>query len=253
MSARAVVTGGSRGLGAAIARALAADGFTVRLTYQSRADDAQRVVAEIERAGGTATCAPLDLGDLRGVEEFARECAAGEPTVLVNNAGDVLRAPVPDVGTEELTRSLAINCTAPYLLARAVAPGMTARGGGTIVNISTILAVVGGQDRVAYTTSKAALIGLTKALAVELAPAVRVNAVLPGLFATDLNAGLLADEQRLRAITDRVPLGRLGTVEELAGLVAFLASPGGAYVTGVAWEVDGGVLARIALPMGDPR
>lgn len=234
---RAVVTGGSGGLGGAICDALAADGFEVVTTYHRN------------RPKGEAVA--LDLADLDAVAAFGAETAAWQPDVLVNCAGEVTREGLATVSRAAVLHALAVNCLAPLELSRALAPGMRERGGGSIVNVGTILSAVGGHDRVAYSTSKAALIGMTKALAVELAPQVRVNALLTGLFDTSMNAALTADPERLAAVTARIPLGRLGTPEEFASVVTLLARPG--YVTGAVWEVDGGVLARIPLPMGDNR
>lgn len=259
----AVVTGGSGGLGAAICRALASAGFDVCLTYHRSADAAVAVVRGLEATGATAEAVALDLGDMDAVAAFGAERggrggrsggrSGGRVTVLVNCAGEVLRIRGEDLTPAQMSGSMTLNCLAPFALTMALVPGMRTLGGGLVLNVGSVLASVGAHDRVAYTTSKAALVGLTRSLAVELAPTVRVNALLPGLFATDMNAGLLADEAALGEVADRIPLRRLGRPEELAAVVAFLAGPGGAYVTGVAWEVDGGLLARIALPAGDGR
>lgn len=257
----AVVTGGSGDLGAAICRALAGAGFDVCLTYHRSADAAAAVVRAVEAAGGAAEAVALDLGDLDAVAAFGAEQGEGGvrggrgaiPSVLVNCAGEVLRIRGQDLTPAQMSGSMTLNCLAPFTLTMALLPGMRALGGGLVLNVGSVLASVGAHERVAYTTSKAALVGLTRSLAVELAPTVRVNALLPGLFATEMNAGLLADEAALAEVAGRIPLRRLGQPEELAALVAFLAGPGGVYVTGVAWEVDGGLLARIALPAGDGR
>lgn len=255
MRPTAVVTGGSGGLGAAVCHALARDGFDLCLTYREGEQAAAKVAAAARAAGADAETACLDLHDLDAVAAFgARLAASGTPVaVLVNCAGEVLRSPAPAVSRRRFLDSLAINCLAPFELAMALAPGMRERGDGAIVNVGTILSEAGGHERVAYSASKAALVGLTKALAVELAPQIRVNALLAGLFETNMNAALLADVEALRAVGDRIPLRRLGAPEEFAAVVAFLAGPGGRYVTGAAWEVDGGALARIPLPMGDAR
>lgn len=234
---RAIVTGGSGGLGAAIRAVLAADGHEVLTTFHRN------------RAAGEAVA--LDLADLDAVAAFGPQAAAWRPDVLVNCAGEVTREGLATLSRQAVLHAMAVNCLAPLELTRAVAPGMRERGQGSIVNVGTILSAVGGHDRVAYSTSKAALIGMTKALAVELAPEVRVNALLTGLFDTAMNAVLTADPDLLAAVTARIPLGRLGAPEEFAAVVALLARPG--YVTGAVWEVDGGVLARIPLPMGDNR
>jgi 3-oxoacyl-[acyl-carrier protein] reductase len=249
----AIVTGGSRGLGAAIAGGLARDGYHVHLTFRTREDRAKDVIASLKRNGGSAECSPLDLNDLDAVADFAERLCSVEvtPKVLVNCAAELVNLPFEDTEVKMFVGSLIVNCVAPFLLSQRLGQKMRDNGGGSIVNVSSVLAVVGGHDRVAYTTSKAALIGLTKALAVELSPSVRVNAILPGLFVTDMNASLLGDEQRLGEVARHIPLRRLGSPEEFAEVATFLAGPRSGYVTGAIWEVDGGVLSRSSLPSGD--
>lgn len=240
-------------MGAAISRRLARSGYHVCLTYRTRGDSAAAVVEDIRGGGGSADMHAVDLSDTEAVDEFGSYvCSLGTPpSVLVNCAGEVLRSTLQETNLDQFLRSLTVNCVAPFVLARRIGPAMRANGGGSIVNIASVLGSAGGQGRVAYTTSKAAVIGMTKALAVELSPSVRVNALLPGLFATDMNAALLEDRDMLVAVTDRIPLHRLGDADELAEVAVFLAGPASSYVTGAAWEVDGGALARISLPVAD--
>lgn len=250
---RAVVTGGSRGLGAAICERLGRCGYHVHLTYRTSEDKAKEVIAAIEAAGGSADGSVLELSDLAAVDEFARGVggSADPPSVLVNCAGEVLRLPFEDTDVDSFLGSLTVNCVAPFVLAQRFGQAMRDNGGGSILNVSSVLGQTGGQDRVAYTTSKAAIIGLTKALAVELSPSVRVNALLPGLFTTEMNATLLEDEGKMAEVQRHIPLQRLGSPEEFADVATFLAGSGSSYVTGATWEVDGGVLTRISLPIGD--
>jgi NAD(P)-dependent dehydrogenase (short-subunit alcohol dehydrogenase family) len=243
----AIVTGASGGLGAAIAERLARDGHRVILTYGSD----ERAVALAARLPG-ATAHRLPLHDLEAVQQFGGQMAAEHDTVhaLVCCAGRLDRNGLQDVTADELMTSFAINCAAPVLLARALlAPLRTARG--SIVNVTSVTAQVAGRNRVSYTASKAALVGVTRALALELAPDVRVNALLPGLFDTQMNVPLKADPQLEDATLSRIPMRRLGGPEEFAGTVAWLISEDAAYVTGVAFAVDGGLLMRTPLPAGD--
>lgn len=170
-------------------------------------------------------------------------------SVLVNCAGQIFRGSVKDTTTAAFRHQLEVNVVAPFMLTREL---VSALEGGSVVNVASISSVTGMVDRSAYISSKAAIAGLTLALATELGPHVRVNAVLAGILATPMNDGLLADPSMVSQVADRIPLGRLGDGADIAGVIRFLGSDEARYVTGALWEVDGGVLARTSLPAGDP-
>jgi NAD(P)-dependent dehydrogenase (short-subunit alcohol dehydrogenase family) len=246
----ALVTGGSGGIGAAVCRRLVADGYRVFFTYNSNSAVAEAVMASNVGVAGTR----LDLGDLQAVEEAGAQLAAEVPgiRVMVHCAGELPKTTWQETSSEVFVRCFTVNCASAFVLARQLAPAMIRAKGGSVVLVSSVLANVGAQARSAYAASKAALLGLTRALAVELAPEVRVNAVLPGVIATHLVGSLMADAERLAATERRIPLGHLGSAEDCADAVAFLAGPKSKYVTGATLVLDGGILSRSPLPAADP-
>ena len=214
----ALVTGASRGIGRA-------------------------VVVRFEQLGARVlapTRAELDLTDAAAVEAYA--AALDEPVdILVNNAGINPLAGIDELTDDALAETLAVNLTAPLRLCRALAPGMAARGYGRIVNVSSVWTVVGRARRLPYTVSKTGLDGLTRALAVELAPrGVLVNAVAPGIVATELTRQNNTPGQ-IAALVGQIPLGRLAAADELAEVIAFLASERNSYITGQVLLCDGGL------------
>lgn len=249
----ALVIGGSRGLGAECALALAARGYAIALSYKAN-DAAARAVCDGALAAGAAFARSfaVDLSDPDSCAAAVDATIAelGPPRCVVHSAGEVLRASVDDTDVASFAHMLRVNCTSAYAVSRIASRAMR-QAGGSITLLSSVIGPFGVRDRVAYAASKSGLIGLSKALAVELAPAVRVNAVMLGTFATDMNTALMRDQAALDTLTARVPLARLGTAEEVGRVVAFLADEA-AFVTGAVWEVDGGVTARLATPTGDP-
>jgi NAD(P)-dependent dehydrogenase (short-subunit alcohol dehydrogenase family) len=241
-----IVTGGSQGIGAAVARLAAARGHTVALTYQSNRALADAVVADIARAGGTAIAVQAEMADEAAILALFQTVdeTFGPLTTLVNNAG----GPGPtlkldDVTSAVLDQVLAVNVRAPFLLIReAVARMATDRGGkgGAIVNVSSRASTLGGAGEwVHYAASKGALDSLTVGAAKELAPrGIRVNAVSPGLIETDLHAraGL---PDRLTRLVGGVPFGRTGSAQEVAEAVLWLASDAASYVSGAIVPVSG--------------
>jgi NAD(P)-dependent dehydrogenase (short-subunit alcohol dehydrogenase family) len=236
----ALVTGAGRGIGRAAALALAAAG--AELVLVSRTPSELAVVArEIEHAGGRARTLRLDVTDSGAV----RQAFGGLETldILVNNAGLNRPQPFLEVDEETLDRLLGLNVRAAFLVAQAAARRMVAAGsGGVIVNMSSQMGHVGsGRDRTVYVMTKHAIEGLTKAMAVELAPQrVRVVAIAPTFVDTPLTRPFFADPEFRRWVLGHIPLGRLGTVDEVAAAIVFLASPAASLVTGSSLLADGG-------------
>ena len=241
-----VVTGGSRGIGAATVRLAAGRGYAVALTYRERADEAQRVVADVEAAGGRATAICADVADEAAMQAaFATADALGPLTLLVNNAGivgDVGR--VEDVQVAMLERLVRINVVGAFIAAReAVRRMSTKRGGrgGSIVNVSSGASQLGSPNVwVHYAATKGALDTMTIGLAKEVAgEGIRVNAVRPGIIDTDIHAG--RPPGQLDRMTGMVPLQRIGTVDEVARAILWLASDEASYVTGAFIDARGGL------------
>ena len=237
----AIVTGGSRGIGAAICRRLAADGYAVVVNYASGADAAGKVVHDIEASGGRALAYGADVSEEGEVEAmFAAADTLGPLAALVNNAGilsDMRR--IDEHDAESLTKVLAINVVGPALCAKHAVRRMSTKHGGhggAIVNVSSIAAISGGiPGMVAYSTSKGALSSFTIGLAKEVArEGIRVNAVAPGMIVTDMTAGF-ADQ-----VAQTVPVGRCGEPEEIAAAVAWLVSEEASYAVGSVMTVSGG-------------
>jgi NAD(P)-dependent dehydrogenase (short-subunit alcohol dehydrogenase family) len=238
-----LVTGAGRGLGRGIAEAMAAAGATVTLVSRS-ADELERAAAEIAAAGGSASTAVCDVTDATAFAALVERLDAVD--VLVNNAGINVPQPFVDVDAETLDRILGVNVRATFLAAQAAARRMIADGrGGAIVNLTSQMGHVGAPNRSAYCTSKHAVEGLTKALAVELAPhAIRVNAVAPTYVETPMTAPFLADAAFRDEVVGRIPLGRVGRIAEVAAGVVFLASPAASLITGASLVIDGGYTAQ---------
>jgi len=230
---RALVTGASSGLGRAIAQQLGSDGLHV-IVHGRDAGRGSQVVEGIEQAGGSASFAAADISEPAAIERLVAE--AGDVDVLVNNAGLSWFGPTVDLKTDTFDALFASNVRAPYCLVAALAPGMAARGGGSIVNISSMAGRIGLAGGAAYGATKGALESLTRAWAAEFSPqGVRVNAVAAGPVYTDGAA-----PERTTALGATTPLGRAADAAEIAALVSFLASPRSSYITGAVLAADGG-------------
>jgi len=238
---RVLVTGASRGIGRAIAVALAREGYDVALNFLRSADAAEAAVAEIRDAGGAAHALGFDVADRAacGAAIAADLDAHGPYFGVVLNAGITADGPFPGLKDEDWDRVLRTNLDGFYnVLHPIVMPMVRARAGGRIVTISSVAGSVGNRGQVNYSASKAGLVGATKSLALELAKRhITVNCVAPGWIETDMIAG--ADPEKL---AEMVPLRRLGTPQDVAAAVAFLFSEGASYITGQVLGVNGGVL-----------
>jgi 3-oxoacyl-[acyl-carrier protein] reductase len=241
----ALVTGASRGIGAAIATRLASDGMHVVLNYRERADPAKTVLAAIEAAGGSAELLPADVSDEAQVRTMVRQLKRvyGRIDVLVNNAGITADGYAVMMSLAKWSSVIDTNLTGAFLCSREVAKVMLSAGHGAIVNVASIAGITGTAGQANYSSAKAGLIGLTRSMAAEIGPrGVRVNAVVPGFIDTEMLGTIpRADLERLLT---QVPLGRAGTADEVAEAVAFLASPRASYIAGSTLVVDGGLVRQ---------
>ena len=240
-NATALVTGASKGIGAAVAVALAEDGWSVGVNYNSDREGAERTVAAVEQAGGRALAVGGDIADANGVadELFSRlEAELGPVLALVNNAGITADGLAVQMDDDDWNRVIDTNLTAAFRMTRrAMRPMIKARY-GRIVNVASVVGPRANAGQANYAAAKAGLIGLTKTVAAEVAKrGVTVNAVAPGFIATEMTEALPD------SILDAVPAKRVGTPEEVAAAVRFLASDAAAYVTGSTLFVDGGMSA----------
>ncbi len=243
MRKSALVTGASRGIGRAVAAALAREGWPVCVNYLERRDAAEALASELQAQGFAALAVQADVADREAVERMVRATAEvlGPVELLVNNAGISHQGLFQDVGDALWDRILAVNLTGPRNAIQAVLPHMLAEKRGNIVNISSIWGLRGGSCETAYACTKAAVIGLTRSLALELAPSgIRVNCVAPGCIETDMVRAL--GEETRAMLVEETPLGRLGTPEDIANAVAFLASEKAAFLTGQVLTADGGFI-----------
>ncbi|MBT8227647.1 MAG: SDR family oxidoreductase [Dactylosporangium sp.] len=242
----AVVTGARRGIGLAMAEALAAAGADIIGVSTTQETSGGEVADRVRRHGRRFAGHQVDFADRAAVGEFAARLAAGRPVdILVNNAGTIRRAPAAEHGDDDWDHVLAVNLSAQFVLSREVGRGMLARGHGKVIFTASLLSFQGGITVPGYAAAKSGIAGLTRALANEWAGrGVNVNAIAPGYIATDNTRALRADPGRNRAIVERIPAGRWGRPEDLGGAVVFLASAASDYVNGTIIPVDGGWLGR---------
>jgi 2-deoxy-D-gluconate 3-dehydrogenase len=238
----AFVTGASRGIGRSIALALAKAGAAVACAARAL-DQVKSAAAEIESAGGRACALRLDVAQGAQITEAVRvaEAALGPIDILVNNAGIILEKKTVDVSDEEWDTLLATNLTSMFRCARAVAPGMIARGRGKIINVGSMYGRLGVPRYAAYSASKAAVDGLTRSLAAEWAKhGIQVNCLAPGYMNTDIPRAAMADPDTRERFLSKVPARRLGEPAEAASLAVYLASPASDFMTGQTVYLDGG-------------
>ncbi|MDZ5620989.1 2-dehydro-3-deoxy-D-gluconate 5-dehydrogenase KduD [Nocardioides bizhenqiangii] len=240
----AVVTGAGRGLGQAVALGLARAGAD--LVLLGRPGNQSATCEQIVELGGEVEVVDLDVSDLDAVERVGSQLAAQRQVdVLVNNAGIIDRQDSVAVDAKAWSRVLDVNLTGLFFLTQQLGRPMVDRGRGKIVNIASLLSFQGGLRVASYAASKHGVAGITKALANEWAPhGVQVNAIAPGYIATDNTQPLRDDPDRSRSILERIPAGRWGTVDDIAGAAVFLSSSASDYVNGHVLVVDGGWMAR---------
>jgi 3-oxoacyl-[acyl-carrier protein] reductase len=235
----ALVTGSSRGIGAATAKLLAADGWPVRINYRADEDGARAVAEEIGSQGGKAKIVQGDVGDAEQVASLLEPGEDGPVLVLVNNAGLRRDGLSPQIEDEQWQQVIDVNLTGTFRATRAALPQMLRARFGRVVNVSSVVGLHANPGQSNYAASKAGVIGFTKTVAAEVARrGVTVNAVVPGLIATDLAEEVLEGD-----LAKAIPARRIGSPEEVAACIRFLASDDASYVTGTTLTVDGGLSA----------
>jgi NAD(P)-dependent dehydrogenase (short-subunit alcohol dehydrogenase family) len=243
----ALITGGSRGLGLVMAEAMAEAGASVCLTSRT-AGAAQAAAASLASAtGARVTGVTSELTSSAAVEHLQGEVsdAVGHVDILVNNAGINIRGNVGDLSEADWDTVMEANLKAPFLVARAFGPAMCARGWGRVITLSSMLGTIALPGRAPYASSKAAVLGLTRVLALEWASAgVTVNAICPGPFGTEMNRQLLNDPEKYQAFVQKLPIGRWGDLHEIKGIAVFLASDASSFMTGTSLALDGGWTAQ---------
>ncbi len=242
----ALVTGASRGIGRAIAVGFARAGADVAVNARST-ESLMETIAEVEGLGRKAVAVPADVNDRDAIRAMVDGAIAGlgHLDVVVNNAGGTaFMAPLNDVRVEAFGKVMRLNFDSIVHVLQAVGPHMLERGSGSVINVSSVAGLAGSPFVTPYGAAKAAVVNLTKSVAIEWAPRnVRVNALCPGWTATDLNRAIWENPEASKAFTDRIPMGRWGQADEMTGAAVFLASDASSYLTGQAIVVDGGITA----------
>ena len=237
----AIVTGSSRGIGAAIARRLGALGYGVCVNYVANEESARSVAVEIEAAGGRAIVVRADVADRAEVQRMTDETASafGGIRIVVNNAGFSQHRTLGEMSVDDWNRSIGVNLSAAMFTVQAALPHLNAEPWARVVNVCSLRAMTGSDHGSHYAAAKSGLIGLTKSLALELAPTVTVNTVSPGYTRTDMNAAALVTREA--EIAAKIPAQKVAEPDDIAAVVAFLASEDAGYVTGQTVNANGGL------------
>lgn len=243
----ALITGGARGLGLVMAEALAEAGASVCLTSRTPGSAQDAAASLASKTGSRVVGVTSELTTSSAVDQLSRQVseAVGHVDILVNNAGINIRGNIGDISEADWDAVMDANLKAPFLVARAFGPAMCGKGWGRVINLSSMLGTIALPGRSPYASSKAAVLGLTRVLALEWAAAgVTVNAICPGPFGTEMNRQLLNDPEKYQAFVQKLPVGRWGELHEIKGVVVFLASDASSFMTGTALALDGGWTAQ---------